>query len=157
MLYEIYFDSSDRFRKDKKTRKLANVFALEGDERFHPSFQFIQQSLRQYQKDLFHIPGSERSVVVDIVVAPRDDKFEVVQIIYDSQDILYASDGVTLINNYGFGSNPFQEVLVTDFEPELASHMVVPCNRLIITYSDSRAKNSSLLIPHFYKVQRLSS
>lgn len=157
MLYEIYFDSSDRFRKDKKSHKLADVFALEGDERFHPSFQFIQQSLRQYQKELFYIPGSERSVVVDIVVTPKNNKFEVARIIYDSQDIFYAVDGVTLINNYGYDPDQFQEVSAPDFETELASHMAVPRNHLIGTYSDNRAKEGSLLVPYFYKIQRLSS
>lgn len=157
MLYEIYFDSSDRFRKDKKNQQLANVFAMDGDERFRPSFQFIQQSLRPYQKELFYIPGSERDVVVNIVVTPKDEKFEVTRIVYDSQDILYASDGVTLINNYGYDLNQYQELPTTNFETELAAHMAVPRNRLVSTYSDNRAKYGSMLIPYFYKIQRLSS
>jgi hypothetical protein len=158
MLYEIYFDSSDRFRDEKKVGRIADVFALEGDERFHPSFQFIQQSLRPYSKQLFYIPGTERPVVVDVVVVPnKENKFEVKRIIYDSQDVLYASDGVTLVTNFGFTSSYMEELSETEFEIKLASLMAVPRNRLVVTFSDNRAKDTDVLLPYYSKIQRLSN
>jgi hypothetical protein len=157
MLYEIYFDSSDRFREDKKVGHIAEVFALEGDERFHLSFQFIQQSLRPYSKQLFYVPGSERRVVIDVVVAlNKEKKFEVRRIIYDTQEVFYANDGVTLVINFGFTSY-MQELSATEFEIKVASLMVVPRNRLDIIFSDSRAKDDGLLFPYNSKIQRLSN
>jgi hypothetical protein len=157
MLYEIYFDSSDRFREDKKVGQIAKVFALEGDERFRPSFQFIQQSLRPYSKQLFYIPGSERPVVVDVVVAlNKEEKFEVRRIIYDSQDVFYASDGVTLVTNFGFMTSYMEELSATECEIKLASLMAVPHNRSVVTFSDNRAKDTVILFPYYSKIQRLS-
>jgi|SRR5215213_1435421 len=157
MLYEIYFDSSDRFREDKKVDHIAEVFALEGDERFHLSFQFIQQSLRPYSKQLFYVPGSERRVVIDVVVAlNKEKKFEVRRIIYDTQEVFYANDGVTLVTNFGFTSY-MQELSATEFEIKVASLMVVPRNRLDIIFSDNRAKDDGLLFPYNSKIQRLSN
>lgn len=157
MLYEIYFDSSDRFREDKKVDHIAEVFALEGDERFHLSFQFIQQSLRPYSKQLFYVPGSERRVVIDVVVAlNKEKKFEVRRIIYDTQEVFYANDGVTLVINFGFTSY-MQELSATEFEIKVASLMVVPRNRLDIIFSDNRAKDDGLLFPYNSKIQRLSN
>lgn len=157
MLYEIYFDSSDRFREDKKVGHIAEVFALEGDERFHLSFQFIQQSLRPYSKQLFYVPGSERRVVIDVVVAlNKEKKFEVRRIIYDTQEVFYANDGVTLVINFGFTSY-MQELSATEFEIKVASLMVVPRNRLDIIFSDSRVKDDGLLFPYNSKIQRLSN
>lgn len=157
MLYEIYFDSSDRFRENKKTGQIGSVLDLEGDERFLPSFQFIQQSLRPYYKQLFYIPGTEKPVVVDVVVTPSEDKFEVKQIIHDTQDVFYESDGVALINSYGFPSKYLRELSSEEFETTMANDMAVPRNRLVITYSDGRVKESGLLTPFSYKIQRLSS
>jgi hypothetical protein len=95
---------------------------------------------------------------MDVVVAPKEEnKFQVERIIYDGQDIFYAADGVTLVNNYGFDSPFLEEVSVMNFEAKLASNMAVPLNRMVVAYSDSRAKDTSLLVPYFYKIQRLSS
>src|SRR6202035_4903304 len=111
----------------KKVAQMERIFALEGDERFRLSFQFIQQSLRPYQKQLFYIPGTERPVVVDIVVnLNKENEFEVKRIIHESQDIFYANDGVTLVNNYGFGSSNMEELSTKEYEIKLASQMAVP-------------------------------
>lgn len=137
---------------------MAEVFALESDERFHLSFQFIQQSLRPYRKQLFYLPGSERPVVVDVVVEPnKENKFEVRRIIYDSQDVFYANDGVTLVTNFGFTSSYMEELSAPEFEIKLASLMAVPRNRLVTTFSDNRAKDNGVFFPYNSKIQRLSN
>jgi len=158
MLYEIYFDSADRFRDIKKVDHMEKVFALEGDERFRLSFQFIQQSLRPYYKQLFYIPGTESPVVVDVVVAfNTENELEVQRIVYESQDVFYANDGVTLVNNYGFTSSQMDELSATEYETKLAFQMAIPRNRLIITFSDSRANDQNLFVPYSAKVQLLTS
>ena len=158
MLYEIYFDSSDRFRDNKKVGQMEKVFALEGDERFRLSFQFIQQSLRPYYKQLFYIPGTERPVMVDVVVAfNTENELEVKRIVYDSQDVFYASDGVTLVNNHGFTTPYMDELSAAEYEIKLASQMAVPRNRLNTTFSDTRAKDHTLFVPFSAKVQLLTS
>jgi Caspase domain len=157
ILYEMYFDSSDRFREKIKVDKIAEVFALEGNERYGASFQFIQQSLKPYYTQLFYIPGSARTVPVDVVLKLKEaSKLEVMRIVYDSQDIFYSQDGVTLYE--GVQSYFEKETSVSDFETLLAREMAVPRYYLSVTYSDNRVKAYPLLFPlfHTYKIQRLS-
>lgn len=159
ILYEIYFDSSDRFRQRLKVSKIADVFALEGDERFQSSFQFIQQSLRPYYNRLFYVPGSGKTVAVDVVIKLiQEASFEVTRIIYDSQDVLFAFDGVTLIANYDASYYPsFRRFLMGAFEAQLAIDMAVPSYRLAVAFSDSRVQSYPLQILDDYKIQRLSA
>jgi hypothetical protein len=40
MLYEVYFDRSDRFREDKKVDRISDLLLLEDEDRFQASFHF---------------------------------------------------------------------------------------------------------------------
>jgi hypothetical protein len=64
MLYEVYFDSSGRFRQKKKTDHLDSLLTLEEDEYFNLSFEFIKQALLPHQKQLFYMPGNKRPVLI---------------------------------------------------------------------------------------------
>jgi len=157
ILYEMYFDSSDRFREKIKADKIAEVFVLEENERYKGSFQFIQQSLKPYYTRLFYIPGSAKTVPVDVVLKFKEaSKLEVKRIVYDSQDIFYSHDGVTLYENYvSYFENATS---ASDFESLLAREMAVPRYYLSVTYSDNRVKAYPLIFPfaNTYKIQRLS-
>lgn len=153
MLYEIYFDSNDRFRECKKTVKLDAVFLLEEDEYFSTSFAFIQQALIPYQKQLFYIPGSGRDVQVDIILSTKEDNNKAVtRLIFDGQDILYSNDGITLIEYDD--DNFFYARSDTHLEDILVSGLVVPRRRLVATPSEALPSYKSLLIPFNYKIQR---
>ncbi len=156
ILYEIYFDSNDRFREKKKSGKISDIFALEGDERFKASFEFIQQALLPYYKQLFYIPGTGVPVPLDVLLTSKSDTYyDVKRIVYDSQDIFYASDGVTLVADYD--SEYPDRRSVGEFENELASNIAVPHNYLKMTYSVSVSASDRLLVPDSYKIQRLST
>ena len=156
ILYEIYFDSSDRFREKKKSGKISDVFALEGNERFKASFEFIQQALLPYDKQLFYIPGTGVTVPLDVALTPYGESYYwVTRIVYDSQDILYAFDGITLAAD----QNPkFPSMYsVESFKSELATNMCVPHNSLIVTYSIPPPDGDHLCVLFGYKIQRLSN
>jgi len=153
MLYEIYFDSNDRFRERKKTVKLDAVFLLEEDEYFSTSFAFIQQALIPYQKQLFYIPGSGRDVQVDIILSKKEsDNKAVTRLIFEGQDILYSNDGVTLIE---YDDDNFLNARSdTHLKDILVSGLVVPRRRLVANFSEELPSYKSLLIPFNYKIQR---
>jgi hypothetical protein len=56
ILFEIYFDSGGSFRNKLKAKMIDAVFGVEGSEMFKKSFQFSQQVLTPYLKNLFYIP-----------------------------------------------------------------------------------------------------
>jgi hypothetical protein len=155
-LYEIYFDSHDRFRERKKTEKLDDTFLLEDAKEFCRSFDFIAQSLIPYQKQLFYVPGTKRDVLVDVVnTRPSKEKSKVLSILFDGQDVFYAADGETLIANT---KTKFHLAhTVAEFEEELLDQMATPRRRLHVTYSENTGKETSIVVPCSYRIQRLST
>ncbi|MCP5105354.1 MAG: hypothetical protein GY950_18340, partial [bacterium] len=152
---EIYFDSYGRFRKRKKTAKLDEVFRLENVKNFKRSFDFIQQSLLPYQKQLFYIPGLKRDVLVDVGITPVDNKKSTVKrVVFDGQEISYTEDGETFIANTDADSQIAQNV--KNFEQELAQQMATPKRRLCVTYSEEATQDLLLTVPFSYKIQRFS-
>jgi hypothetical protein len=155
ILYEIYFDSHDRYRQKRKTERLSDVFALETLPAFTRSFEFIRQALMQYKKYLFYVPGSARDVLVDVVnTEVAEGKSSVVSVSVEGQDVLYAADGQTLASNASIPLRLSQTV--EQFESELAAAMVVPKWRMKLTYAFTPTQKCSLVVPYDFKLQRVS-
>ena len=156
MLYEIYFDSNDRFREKKKTEKLDEVFALEETPEFKRSFDFIRQALIQKQKNLFYIPGVIRDVLVDVSNSAAVDAKSTVQVIsVEGQDVFYTTDGQTLVVN---ARNEFlYSQSVPEFEADLTLQMATPKQHLSVTYTNTPEAGISLVVPYDYKIQRVSN
>lgn len=156
ILYEIYFDSNGRFRRSRKAEHFDDVFLLEGGDDFSSSFEFIAQALAPYQAQLFYLPASGRGVAIDVVIDPQEDgeSSAVKGILFDGQDVLYASDGETLVTNT---EDDFRySMRKLDFEKSLVSDLTVPMRRLGVTYSRQISDDDELILPYGYIVQRLS-
>jgi hypothetical protein len=154
ILYEVYFDSSDRFREKKKSGKLDYVLNLEDDNYFALSFDFIQQTLLPHQKQLFYLPGNKRDVLVDVILSSAErNKLAVKQILIEGQDVFYSSDGTTLV------ANSEEEFLLSyssdQFEKMLLEEMGIPRKHARITYTPKPLEGANLIIPHDYKIRRL--
>nr|WP_321522561.1 PIN-like domain-containing protein [uncultured Macellibacteroides sp.] len=68
ILYEIYFDSSNTFRGDKlKSYYINSVLNVIELERLHPSIEFIEKALKNYEADLLYLPYKNESVKLEIV------------------------------------------------------------------------------------------
>ena len=155
ILYEIYFDSQDRYRRRIKTVKMEQVFLLEDAEEFRLSFDFIRQSLIPYQKYLSYMPGLRRAVVVDIVLADVKGEHTVKGVFIDGQDVFYANDGKTLIASI---DTPLSVTVSLDkFEKELIEKMAIPRRRLKITYSPSLTNLTHVVVPYDFRIQRISA
>jgi hypothetical protein len=134
MLYEVYFDSDDRFREKKKTDELDPLLSLHDDERFVLSFEFIRQALLPYQKQLFYVPGSDRDVLIDVkLLSVEEGKVAVQRILVEGQDVFYSNDGTTLVANADAEASYSRSR--EQFEEELLAEMVVPRKRGRLTYS----------------------
>jgi len=155
-LYEVYFDSHDRFRSRKKTEKLEDVFLLEEADEFRRSFNFIAQSLIPYQKQLFYLPGTRRDVLMDVVnTAPSEGKSSVRHVLFDGQDVFYAADGETLIANAK--TEFYSTHKVAAFEQEMLDQTATPRRLLRVTYSETIGGETSIVVPWDYRIQRLSA
>jgi hypothetical protein len=154
-LYEIYFDSRGRLRKDKKIQKAEMLFSLEEDVDYARSFEFIRQSLLFHQKQLFYLPGICRDLAVDVVLKPvLSDSLAVVKIMVEGQDTFYANDGATLVSS---ASNlTLRSRSVRQFEQEVLEYMVLPGKRLQISYVPDLPEGCSLLLPYEFRIQRMS-
>lgn len=69
VLFEIYFDSNGKFRKDKfKSELIDKIFELENNKQFEKSFRFIQKQLEPFRDYLCYIPApNSTSVPIDLV------------------------------------------------------------------------------------------
>jgi hypothetical protein len=154
MLYEIYFDSEDRFRESKKVGKLEEVFALEESEQFAGSY-FIRQALLPYQKQLFYVPRTCRDVIADVNLAAAENNNSAVKHIFvEGQDVFYANDGRTLVCN----SKPefLMSKTLEEFESELRAEMTAPRRRLRVIYSTHLPNEAVLILPFDFNILRLS-
>jgi hypothetical protein len=153
-LYEIYFDSGGRLRKDKKVQKAEMLFSLEDEVDYARSFEFIRQALLPHQRHLFYLPGICRDVIIDVVLKPvLSDTAAVVGIMIEGQDTFYADDGVTLVS--GTSNLALRSRSVCQFEREVLDQMVLPEKRFQISYTHNLPEECSLLLPCEFSIKRL--
>ena len=110
----------------------------------------------QYEKYLFFLPGIARDVLVDIANTEAvGKKSSIESISVEGQDVFYAHNGETLVSNAEIGFCFAQTV--GQFEDCLASNMVIPIRHLKLTYSFTPEPDWSMVVPHYYRIQRVTS
>lgn len=146
MLYEIYFDSHGRKRDQAKSGHLDDVFALESDEDFEDSFEFIDRALRPYAAELFYVPGASKDLSVDVVLKRYGkDRVAISKVCIDGENVLYDDLGESffVLSDDAFLSKVSGE----DFRRQLAAALVAPSDRLKINYVGQPLSDDRLLTP----------
>lgn len=155
MLYEIYFDNQGRKRELGKTDMIDQVFSLEDKELYSSSFDFIQQALKPYFKELFYIPGKGKDVCVDITTQEMDDgKRAISGLFYEGDNILYDEKGESYFD-------PLKDDYLTiksreEINELLSQSLITPSYHLKLNYVDLSDPTTSLLFPFQPKVMRFS-
>lgn len=68
ILYEVYFDSSNNFRKDNLKSYLINeVLEVIDLDRLQPSIAFIETALKEYESNLLYLPYKDEIIQIEIV------------------------------------------------------------------------------------------
>ncbi len=108
MLYEIYFDSSNRFRgNDLKSQLINPVFKTVKNPRLQPAIEFIESQLAKYKDYLLYRPAENNIITLKIIFNNEliirkgwneDDKLEYVELID-----LYADDKKLLTTDHHGG------------------------------------------------------
>lgn len=94
ILYEMYFDSNNKFRKEVKgIELLSQIEKLPAFEEFKPSFTGMRKVLEKYRDNLNYIPGDKATFAVKIELESlgKDDLetpvWELSKVEYDGSDI----------------------------------------------------------------------
>ncbi len=155
MLYEVYFDSQDRFRPTKKTNCLQYLFMLEEDDRFVLSFEFIQKSLRPYEKELFYLPGTKRHILIDIKLDKLVNQSQVVQnIFFNGDDVFYDHGSGELFSKSG--TFLFWDFTFDSFEDDILDKIAATRNRTNFAYSTKNQNAKFVKVPVNFDVIRIA-
>lgn len=155
MLYEIYFDSKGRKRETGKVEMIDRVMVLEDKTAYASSFNFIQQALKPYLKELFYIPGKGKDICVDITTQIMPDNRRAISgLFYEGDNILYDEKGEAYFD-------PLKDDYLTLASREeisviLLQSLIAPSYRLKLNYVDFDNPMVSLLIPISPKIRRFS-
>jgi hypothetical protein len=68
LLYEIYFDSQNKFRSDLKSNYISEVLSVKDISRLQPSINFIDEMIEPYKESLLYLPSSNTKVQLEIKV-----------------------------------------------------------------------------------------
>lgn len=134
MLFEIYFNSNGRFRKEKfKSRFLKNFGKLSFNLKFKTSFDFIQKQLLPFKDQLIYIPSSNpQTIHLEVVLCndnnsdqtppsyhlPKSIKYQNIEILHSTEDQMFHS-----------------EYTLDDFKQKLSKDLFIPINLLKISYN----------------------
>ena len=155
MLFEVFFDSDGKLRKDFKLRRFQVLFELQQHTELKPSFDFIAECLLPDIARFYALPGKSHAVVVDVVTEPgaKSGKHVLRAVHCGGADILWMDDPDYMPVP---GEMPmYQKMSVPDFEEHLAKEMVVPKALLTIKYhSLLRGGNETIQVPYGWTTRR---
>jgi len=156
MLFEVYFDSSGRFRrKNFKTQQLTELIRIEDSPDAASSFAFIRLALAPYGKQLFYMPGNGRPVLLDVELqVDGKNPPSVRRLVCEGQDVLYNRQGSTLIMDSS--DTIYYHLERNKFEAEVREMMVIPEGRMLVTYSPNIDSDRILQVPTEYSLRRIS-
>ncbi len=155
LLFEVYFDSTGRFRTSTKADMIDSIFQLEKSDDFKESFKFIRQALKPYFKNLFYMPSSARSISIDVscIDIEKDNK-AIDGVFFEADNVLYDATG----NEY---FDPKKDVCIRkitkkELNEELSSALITPSFRLRVNFINLEDERETLLAPYRMNIKRLA-
>lgn len=155
MLFEVFFDSEARLRKEFKMRKFQELFRLQQHKRLKSSFDFIAECLLPDIGRFYVVPGKNHATVVDVVTkADAKAGSHVLKSVHCGGDsILWMEDADYAPEP---GEQPMLEKLtLAKFEERIAEQMVVPVQLLTIKYSSfSKKGDEKIYFPYGWTTRK---
>lgn len=142
MLIEIFFNSDGEIRKDMKFAYFNDVFALQRNLKFKPSFDFVAQALVSTGVEFYVIPGKEQELSVTITIKADGDVTEISGVYIDGNDVLELEEGFR-----GIGSNKehLYRMTLDQFENEILKKLIVSKDKLKLTFTPDLQSDVSWL------------
>lgn len=155
MLFEVFFDPKARLRKEFKTRRFEDLFALQQHKKLSSSFDFITECLLPEAGRFYSIPGRKHPVVVDVATTTDSaaNTYRLKSIHCGGAGIMWLEDEDYAVEA---GEIPNAEKLtIAKFEARLAEQMVVPSHLLTINYlSFDKQGNERILFPYGWTARK---
>lgn len=155
MLFEIFFDSKAKIRRDFKMGKFGEVFSLQQHKSLAASCEFIAECLLPHIGRFYSLPGKPHSVVVDVKTLPSASaKIHILESIHcGGHSLLWLEDP-----DYAQkpGEPVYREKLpLSSFEERLCDQMVVAPHLLTINYlSFNKTGNERIEFPYGWTTRK---
>ena len=150
ILYEIYFDSEGKIRQGMnfKSEQIDNIFSLEDDERYKPSFELINKQLQPFREYLFYIPSTSPvnkplEIVLDKV---KYNRFEKEITVYHVSSIKYQN-----IEIFDLKEDDYVSYKLSDFKEKLCSNLCIPLKRLTISFNFTEEEINLIYAPWVFQ------
>lgn len=155
MLFEVFFDSDARLRKEFKLRRFQQLFRFQQHARLKTSFDFIAECLLPDIGRFYALPGKGHPVVVDVVTkaGAKEGNHILKSIHHGGDSILWMEDADYAPEP---GEPPMLERLsLSKFEERIAEQMVVPASQLTIKYASfAKAGDEKIHFPYGWTTRR---
>lgn len=156
MLFEVFFDSDARLRKDPKMGQFQTIFDLQQHADLKPSFDFIAECLLPEIVRFHALPGKSHAVVVDVVTeAGAKPGTYVLQSVHSGGADIFWMDDPDYAPEPGKAPR-YRKMPINEFEKHLAEEMVVSEALLTIKYSSfAKAGDETILFPYGWTTRKL--
>jgi hypothetical protein len=147
LLFEIYFDSEGKFRREKfKTCFLNEILEIQSDNKFKDPILFIQEQLKQFFNILFIVPSiPPQNISLDLFFDKNDDEeFIIKEILFEGKNVLQKKD-----DNSIFSSGDYYEtILFQSLAGKISSLIATPINQIKINTNYDLTMDSKVQYPY---------
>lgn len=146
ILFEIYFNSQGKLREGLsfKSSQIDNVFALEEDERYSSSFEFINFQLQAFKDYVFYIPSSKPSTFVIEIILEHSE----VHNSYYLKSLKHQEEELFELN--ALDEDNYHRYEFDDFKSQLNTKLCIPTNRLSYIFNYDEKIIKSIYAPWQY-------
>ncbi|MCL2592034.1 MAG: caspase family protein [Defluviitaleaceae bacterium] len=159
ILFEIYFSSKGRLRKRFKIGFFEKPIKLCQLEKYEKCSIFIRSFLEQYPNRIVYLPGTTEVMSVDVILEKYDGclpsnssnaKHQIVEIYVDGLASMYDEDGLKFIT----GNQLCVRTRISQFQSDFTDKIVVPTNKIKMTFNMPVNKDSMIGVPWNYQILR---
>lgn len=148
ILFEIYFDSKGDFRKYRfKSQYLDDVFKLESNQIYSPSFKFISEALYNFRDQLVYIPSVHPiSISLSMLFEETDNRsVGILSVPYKLVSVKHQSNELMLNSNLTDDDLVF--ITYGEVQNKLKKEFCIPTNRLILCPNIEFEDKTKILVP----------
>ena len=148
MLYEIYFDSSNRFREEFKLGYFDAVLKCCEKQAYYASKEFISSQLYKQKDVLLYYPGQNELLELCVFLEKNNDGVLLNDIAYKGRSVLYFWNGEEYTGE--LGTYPCR---IGRFERMIAESLAAPTDYLRIKYMGAEISRESEILIAFGKIK----
>lgn len=154
MLFEIYFNSSSKFRDMPKAEYFNEVLNMENVQAYLKSFEFIQAELKPHVDNLFYIPGIKKDIALDIGTSVgTGGEILITEICLEAENVLFEDTrDIFYVEGQEKSYKKYTKVKLKEM---LSTTMLIPNYRLKINFATDIQDENEIYFPNCYKISKI--